>query len=315
MRIAFLTNSILASESIAFLHSTQMLKAVGILGRNRILRSHLESFASQNNIDLALFHKEHLEQDLNTLLHNAGIDLAIVQTFPYKIPVSSLKIPHNGFYNLHPGPLPQFRGPDPVFWVLKNKETHGAMTLHKMDADFDTGPVVLCEPLPIHPADTYGILNSHLAHAAPELLNTFLQSIINSTPIPPTQQPIENIGYQQKPNAQTLMVDWTCHTSEDIDALTRASNPNQNGCIAFFRDVITRFLEIDILTPEFDANLTPGTVITADEKRGLQVKCVDKFVIRLNIVHADEGYFSGKRFAEVFNVKIGEKFTPPSFLS
>ena len=35
MRVAFLTNSILATESIAYLHSTGLLKAIGILGKNR----------------------------------------------------------------------------------------------------------------------------------------------------------------------------------------------------------------------------------------------------------------------------------------
>ena len=184
-------------------------------------------------IELALLHKQELEIDLNTLLKSASIDLAIVQTFPYKIPASSLRIPKEGFYNLHPGPLPEFRGPDPVFWVLKQKAIASAMTLHKMEEEYDTGPIVLSEPIPIHSSDTYGILNSHLAHAAPELLKVFLDTIASSSPLPLTQQACDHIGYQQKPNAQSLLIDWTRDTSQDIEALTRASNPNQNGSIAF----------------------------------------------------------------------------------
>lgn len=315
MRVAFLTNSLLATESIAYLHSTGLLKAVGTLERNTLLRSQLEAFTSKNNLEYALFSKQSLEAELNNFLHRAKIDLAIVQTFPYKIPPSSLRIPEIGFYNVHPGPLPQYRGPDPVFWVLKNQEKAGAITLHKMEEDYDTGAIVLCESLSIHPTDTYGILNSHLAHAAPALISKFLELLRNPSRIPLIEQSASEAGFQQKPSVQSLMIDWTTHSSQDIQALTQASNPNQNGSIAFFRDVITRFLEVDVLTPEFSANLSPGTVLTADDSRGLQVKCIDKQVIRLNIVHVDEGYFTGKRFAEVFNVKIGEKFTPPSFLS
>ena len=315
MRIAFLTNSILATESIAYLHSTGLLKAIGTLERNTLLRSQLEAFATQNNLEYALFTKQSLEANLNDFLRKANIDLAIVQTFPYKIPASSLQIPKIGFYNVHPGPLPQYRGPDPVFWVLKNQEQAGAITLHKMEEDYDTGAIVLCESISIHPTDTYGILNSHLAHAAPVLINKFLELLASPSPVPLVEQSAREAGYQQKPTVESLMIDWTRDTSLDIQALTQASNPNQNGSIAFFRDVITRFLEVDVLTPEFSANLSPGTVLTADESRGLQVKCIDKQVIRLNIVHVDEGYFTGKRFAEVFNIKIGEKFTPPSFLS
>ena len=315
MRVAFLTNSILATESIAYLHSTGLLKAIGTLERNKLLRSQLEAFTSQNNITFAFFNKQSLESDLNEFLRKEEIELVIVQTFPYKIPASSLRMPNIGFYNVHPGPLPHYRGPDPVFWVLKNKEQAGAITLHKMEEEYDTGAIVLCESISIHPTDTYGILNSHLAHAAPELISKFLELLASPVHLPLREQSTSEASYQQKPTVESLMIDWTRDTSQDIQALTQASNPNQNGSIAFFRDVITRFLEVDVLTPEFSANLSPGTVLTADDSRGLQIKCIDKQVIRLNIVHVDEGYFTGKRFVEVFNVKIGEKFTPPSFLS
>jgi len=52
------------------------------------------------------------------------VNLALVMTFPYKIPSSVYKLPAKGFYNIHPGPLPQYRGHDPVFQQLKNKEWH-----------------------------------------------------------------------------------------------------------------------------------------------------------------------------------------------
>lgn len=315
MRVAFLTNSILATESIAYLHSRGVLEAIGTLERNQTLRAQLEPFIQQHQINFALLRKQNLEERLTGLLTEAAIDLVIVQTFPYKIPVASLAIPSLGFYNLHPGPLPQYRGPDPVFWVLKNQEQEAAMTLHKMEQEYDTGPIVIAAPMPIHESDTYGILNSHLAHAAPEILDKFLALLNNGGPLPFLVQSEQEAGYQQKPDASTLMIDWGQHTSREIEALTRASNPNQNGSIAFFRDVITRFLDIDVLKPEFDANLSPGTVLTADETRGLQIKCLDKEVIRINVIHVDEGYFTGERFAKAFNLQIGEKFTPPSFLS
>ena len=315
MRIAFLTNSILATESIAYLHSTGLLKAVGVLARNRLLRSQIEPYADQHKIKHTTFQKNDLEQVLSAFLQNADIDLVLVQTFPYKIPESCLAQPRLGCYNLHPGPLPGYRGPDPVFWVLKNEESHTAMTLHKMEKDYDTGPIVVCEPIPIHPGDTYGILNSHLAHAAPVLLDKFLEMLQKGVPLPLSTQSTDEAGYQSKPDPSTIMIQWSQHTSHNIASLTRACNPNQNGSIAFFRDVITRFLDVEVVAPEFEANLSPGTILTADATRGLQVKCIDKEIIKINVIHVDEGYFSGKRFLEAFNVKIGEKFTPPSFLS
>ena len=315
MRIAFITNSLLSLESIVFLKEKGVLHIIATLEKNVLLSQQADLIAQQSEMKHVFLHKEQLASELTALIDLEQIDTVFVQTFPYKIPASCLNLPDTEFYNLHPGPLPEYRGPDPVFWALKNNEQQSALTLHKMDQDFDTGPIIMSEPIPVYESDTYGTLNSHMAHAAPVLLKKFLHALENSEPIQYSIQTSEKACYHKKPEANDLLIDWTRQSSQEIQALCRASNPNQNGSIAFFRGVITRILEVDVITPSFDANLQPGTIITCDENRGLQVKCLDNKVLLLKILHVEEGYFSGKRFINVFNVKIGEKFTHPSFLS
>ena len=302
-------------ESVVFLHQQGVLYSLVTLEQNVLLAEQALSFAQQTGTEHVLVSKENLESTLISLIDRNKIDIVIVQTLPYKIPGACLNIPGTEFYNIHPGPLPQYRGPDPVFWLIKNDESQTALTLHKMDLDFDTGPVLLSEPIPVYKSDTYGTLNSHLAQAAPVIINKFLNALRGVIPPPSIPQNPEQACFHKKPDVRDLLIQWPSFTSTQIHALCRACNPNQNGSITFFRGVITRFLEVEAIEPTFKANLSPGTVITADASHGLQIKTADNRAILVKVLHTDEGYFSGTQFITVFNVKIGEKFTPPSFVS
>jgi methionyl-tRNA formyltransferase len=239
----------------------------------------------------------------------------VVQTFPLRIPASCLSIPGLGSFNLHPGSLPGYRGPDPVFWQLKNGEASCGIALHKMDAEFDTGPLVHYEEIPIDPLQTYGLLQTNLAYAARkavEVLLEQLQSVSTPALIP---QDAGQAAYYKKAAAEDLIIDWAVHSSTQVDALVRACNPNQNGAISFFRGVLTRILEVAPVELTTSPRLAPGTVIAADATRGLQLLCSDGKALLLTVLHVEEGYFSGARFCEVFEVRMGEKFTLPAFLS
>lgn len=63
-----------------------------------------------------------------------------------------------GAVNVHGGLLPRNRGLFPYFWSLANGDTEGGVTVHWVDARFDTGDVVLQRAYPIMPADTIATL-------------------------------------------------------------------------------------------------------------------------------------------------------------
>jgi methionyl-tRNA formyltransferase len=45
-------------------------------------------------------------------------------------------------YNFHPGILPDYRGSGVYSWVLLNKESETGITLHEIDPDIDSGPII-----------------------------------------------------------------------------------------------------------------------------------------------------------------------------
>jgi UDP-4-amino-4-deoxy-L-arabinose formyltransferase/UDP-glucuronic acid dehydrogenase (UDP-4-keto-hexauronic acid decarboxylating) len=72
----------------------------------------------------------------------------------YVIDNEVLRAPKIGSFNLHPGPLPRFAGLNPVCWALYfGEKTHG-VTLHRMTAEIDAGPIVYQSIFPITETDT-----------------------------------------------------------------------------------------------------------------------------------------------------------------
>ena len=85
---------------------------------------------------------------LNTLADLAP-DVAVVACFTRRIPPAALAVPRLGFLNLHPSLLPFYRGPQPLFWQLRDGALTGA-TVHYMDEGLDTGDIAaqIAVPLP-----------------------------------------------------------------------------------------------------------------------------------------------------------------------
>jgi len=64
-----------------------------------------------------------------------------------------LDIPEQGWLNFHPAYLPFNKGKHPSFWCLVD-ETPAGVTLHYIDEDIDTGPIVARDKLEVTWEDT-----------------------------------------------------------------------------------------------------------------------------------------------------------------
>jgi methionyl-tRNA formyltransferase len=67
----------------------------------------------------------------------------LVSCFPYILPQKIWRLANVASLNVHPSLLPKYRGPQPIFWQLKNGETQTGVTLHMLTDLVDGGDVVL----------------------------------------------------------------------------------------------------------------------------------------------------------------------------
>ncbi|MFE2847169.1 methionyl-tRNA formyltransferase [Streptomyces scopuliridis] len=90
-------------------------------------------------------------EGLGASLRGYGLDLLVCYGFSWRLPRSVLQTPRYGVLNIHSSLLPKYRGPAPVLWAIRNGDADLGVTVHRMDEDFDTGPVLAQQggvPLP-----------------------------------------------------------------------------------------------------------------------------------------------------------------------
>ncbi|MFD6095850.1 methionyl-tRNA formyltransferase [Nocardiopsis flavescens] len=75
-------------------------------------------------------------------LESYRIDLLIVFGFAWKLPRAVLDTPRFGAVNVHVSLLPEYRGPAPLLWAIRNGDPTGGITVHRMDEEFDTGNIL-----------------------------------------------------------------------------------------------------------------------------------------------------------------------------
>ncbi|MDZ4698720.1 MAG: phosphoribosylglycinamide formyltransferase [Rhodothermales bacterium] len=101
--------------------------------------------------------------DLLGVLNTHGVDFIALAGYLKKIPAGLVAAFHGRMLNIHPALLPAFGGPG-----MFGQRIHRAAieygvrwtgaTVHLVDEAYDTGPVVLQEPVPVKPDDTPEVL-------------------------------------------------------------------------------------------------------------------------------------------------------------
>lgn len=85
---------------------------------------------------------------------NSPFDLGVSYCYPRKITEPLLSTPKKGFVNYHPAPLPKYKGPTELDEAIKNKEMHWGVTVHYMDENYDTGPIIKIKKIDLHEPPT-----------------------------------------------------------------------------------------------------------------------------------------------------------------
>jgi methionyl-tRNA formyltransferase len=136
--------------------------------------------------DLDVLVTSHMSR-LPALLRGLEPDVIFSAGFPWKFPPALLEVPRLGCINAHPALLPMYRGPEPIFWQLMNGEPQIGMTIHRMDAQFDTGPILVQRAMDISEDDDIDSVYAQLLTLGGPLLPEALAAVaagMSGTPQP-----------------------------------------------------------------------------------------------------------------------------------
>lgn len=237
-------------------------------------------------------------------IKNLNADLGVVASFNKKLPKELLQLTKDGFINLHPSKLPDYRGANPYSHVIINGEEESAVTLHYMDENFDTGDLISQYRFGIDLNETMGTLfyrtNEMCASMLYEALDYYENHEFPRKPQPKDGEfkKAEAITFQKR----NVFIDWS-KSAEEIERFIRALNPFI-GAMTCYKGTYLRINSAYVI--EKDHKLEPGTIY--DTKNSLKIAC-GKDIIEIDSVQYGALFISsGRDFVDRVNPKKGEMF-------
>src|SRR6185437_16671015 len=90
-------------------------------------------------------------------------DALVVVAYGLILPQAVLDLPRLGCFNIHASLLPRWRGAAPIQRAVLAGDPHTGVTIMRMDAGLDTGPILLQETVPLGVTDTAASLHQSLS--------------------------------------------------------------------------------------------------------------------------------------------------------
>jgi methionyl-tRNA formyltransferase len=148
------------------------------------------------------------EKDFVKAIKELAPDLIVVAAYGQILSQELLDLPKYGALNVHTSLLPKYRGAAPIQWAILDGEPETGVTIMKMDAGLDTGPVLSQTKTPISSSDTGQTMHDRLAALGAALLIESIPGYLNGT-IVPIAQSAEGASYARKISKNDGLIDWS----------------------------------------------------------------------------------------------------------
>lgn len=137
------------------------------------------------------------------------------------IPQSIIDLFEPGIINLHPSLLPLYRGPSPIESAIKNGDTTTGVSIMRLSAKMDAGPVYAAKAYPLSGTETRLELYHTLATVGTDLLLEVLPQIMSGE-LQPAKQDESKAVYCHLLQKQDSQFDPTAVSAEAAERLVRA---------------------------------------------------------------------------------------------
>ena len=148
------------------------------------------------------------KDDVAPLLRGLDLDVVLCWGFNWKLPEEALDLPRLGSVNNHPAFLPRHRGPYPLAWTFREGDAEFGATWHRMDLEYDTGPILAQSKVPLEDTDCW------IEEFAPKILQNSLSMLPTvferlEAGDPGDPQPTEGVSWAGPFEEDYATVDWS----------------------------------------------------------------------------------------------------------
>lgn len=228
-------------------------------------------------------------------------DLSVVVAYGQILKPEVLSIPRLGSVNIHGSLLPELRGAAPVQWaIIRGLETTG-VTIMRMDAGLDSGPMLLRVEEPIEADESASELAGRLAEIGAEALVEAL-ALLEAGQLPEEAQDHALSTYAPKLGREQARLDWSRPAAEvsrwmrGLDDVPGAWSPlGATGAVKLFRPTLGT------------GSGEPGTVLDARDD-GIVVACGEGSVLVREVQPPGKRRMNAADWVRGRGVSVGDRF-------
>lgn len=202
-----------------------------------------------------------LADDIRNLQPVAGVLVAYGKI----IPQSMFDLFTPGIVNIHPSLLPLYRGPSPIESAIVNRDAQTGVTIMKLEAGMDSGPIYAQETLELKGQETNKELYATLFKIGEQMLIDTLPKILSGK-LHPTPQDHDQATYCSLLSKNDSELNPTSITAAEAEAHVRAylGFPRSRITVANRNLIITSSHISDVPEHQLSIRFNDGRYLTID---------------------------------------------------
>ncbi|MCX6180642.1 MAG: formyltransferase family protein [Bacteroidetes bacterium] len=205
-------------------------------------------------------------------------------------------------FNIHFGSLPEFKGPNPLFWQIKTGAENATLCIHRLNEKFDDGDVVWTKAFPFETHFTFGFLELLFSQT---LIEGVIQLISQQTTAAP-QNKSQISKYYKRPLLHDVTIDWEKMNAQQILRLVNACNPWNKGATTFYNYKEVKIIDVKIVANTAErSQQKPGTILQHEET--VLVLCKNNELLKIGMLNIN-GTFVPARHAHKLGITSGGIF-------
>jgi len=248
---------------------------------------------------LQVFQPECLDPQAVARVRDARPEVLVVAAYGLLLPLELLEVAHHGAVNIHASLLPRWRGAAPIERALLAGDRETGISIMRMDAGLDTGPVLSRHRLPIAAADDAGTLREKLAELGADAIVAALADLAAGR-ARAEPQPAEGATYARKIRREDTRLDWS-RPAVELERAVRAFRPSP-GATSTLRGESIKVWRAQLAS----GSGTPGVVLASHG--ALLVACGDAALAIEELQRAGGKRMTASEFLRGRSLEPGSRF-------
>ena len=243
---------------------------------------------------------------MHQLLRSMNADIMVVAAYGMLLPQAVLDIPKGigpqnsvKCINIHASLLPRWRGAAPITRAIEAGDSHFGVTLMKMDAGLDTGPMLMQESFPLNGTETTVSLTNSGAELGADML---VRLLAQTESITITEQPQEGVTYAYKVLKEEGRMNFSLSASE-LERKIRAFSPFPSS-FAEHNGTTVKIWEARLRE---DITGQPGEVVEVN-KEGITIACAQGGICATVLQRSGKPKMPAQSFLQGYPITKGEFF-------